>query len=157
MMDINIVKMTKEYAQQISHWKYDGPYAFYNHSDSNIEGFMDDTHFACTHISGELVGYFCYGNDARIPTIEENVYDDNFLDIGLGLRPDLCGKGHGLAFFLKGIDYAQLRYNTKNLRLAVATFNERAIKLYSRAGFYVEREVTNLRFNNKFVIMKYEG
>ena len=155
-MDVNIVKMTEEYAQQISRWKYDGIYSFYDHDGGDITGYMDGTHFACTNMDGELVGYFCYGNDARIPTVEDNVYDDNFLDVGLGLRPDLCGKGHGLLFFLKGIDYAHKRYKTKNFRLAVAVFNERAIKMYAKAGFYKDREVTNSFFNNKFIIMKCE-
>jgi len=145
--------MTTEYAQQISRWKYDGIYSFYDHDESNIAGYMDDAYFACIDDNGELIGYFCYGNDAQIPTIEEDVYDDNSLDIGLGLRPDLCGKGHGSAFMLKGMDYAQELYNTKNFRLSVAAFNERAVKLYTKAGFYIDREVTNSYSKNKFVIM----
>jgi len=148
--------MTNEFAQQISQWKYDGVYSFYDSDESDIAGLLDGTHYACTNADGELVGYFCYGNGARIPTLEENVYDDCFLDIGLGLRPDLCGKGYGLAFFLKGIDHAQTRYNTKNIRLSVAAFNARAIKLYSKAGFYVECEVTHKFSNNKFLIMIYD-
>jgi len=145
--------MTTEYAQQISRWKYVGIYSLYNHDEGNIAGYMDDAHFACVDVNNELIGYFCYGNDAQIPTIEENVYDDNFLDIGLGLRPDLCGKGHGLTFLLKGMDYAKMLYNTTNLRLTVATFNERAMKLYTKAGFHIDREVTNSYSKNKFVIM----
>jgi len=155
-MHINIVEMTEEYAKKISRWKYKGIYSFYDHNDSNIAGYMDGTHFACVNVDRDLIGYFCYGSDARIPTVEENTYDDDFLDIGLGLRPDICGKGHGLSFFLKGINYAQMRYSTKNFRLSVAVFNERAIKLYTNAGFYVEQEVTNSYFQNKFLIMKCE-
>ena len=155
-MDIYIKKMTKEYALQISQWKYDGIYSMYDSDESDIVGLMDGTHFACTNAIGELIGYFCYGNGARIPTLEENIYDDKYLDIGLGLRPDLCGKGHGLAFFLKGIDHAQKHFYTQNFRLSVAAFNERAIKLYSNAGFYVEREVTHKLSNNKFLIMIYD-
>jgi len=153
-MDISIIEMTKEYAQQISSWKYDGIYSFYDHNDSNINGYMDGTHFACVNNGGDLIGYFCYGNDARIPTLEDNVYDEDFLDVGLGLRPDLCGKGYGLPFFLEGLNYGQMRYKTKNFRLSVAVFNERAIKLYTNAGFYIKQEVTNSYFKNKFFIMK---
>ena len=88
---INIFSMTTEYARLISLWKYEDEYSFYDHNEKNIIGYMDGTHYACTNDDGELIGYFCFGKDARIPTIEENVYDDNFLDIGLGLKPNLCG------------------------------------------------------------------
>ncbi len=149
-----ITAMTKEYARTIFRWKYDDIYSFYDHKEGNINGYMDGTHFACTNADGELVGYFCFGEDARIPTIEENVYDNGFLDIGLGLRPDLCGKKYGALFLNDGMDYAQNMLNAEKFRLSVATFNERAIKVYKKAGFYVELEVTNSYFKNKFFIMK---
>ena len=151
---VSISAMTTEYALLISRWKYDGVYSFYDHNERNVEGYMDGTHFACTDKDGEIIGYFCFGEDARIPTIEENVYDDGFLDVGLGLRPDLCGKKYGSSFLDKGLEYAQQKYGTKQFRLSVAVFNERAIKVYAKADFYVEREVTNSYFMNKFIIMK---
>ena len=149
-----IVAMTTEHARAISLWKYDGIYSFYDHSESNVEGYMDGTHFVCTNESGDLIGYFCFGEDARIPTIEENVYNDGFLDVGLGLRPDLCGKKLGASFLKMGLDYAQKTFNTKWFRLSVAAFNERDVKVYAKVGFYIEREVTNSYFKNKFIIMK---
>jgi len=152
--EMNIAVMTKKYAHSISLWKYDGIYSFYNHNEENVSGYMDGTHFACTDAAGKLIGYFCFGEDARIPTMEENVYDDGFLDVGLGLKPDLCGKHYGLSFLNHGLDYVQKAFHTKCFRLSVAAFNERAIKVYERAGFSVEREVTNSYFHNKFLIMK---
>ena len=149
---IDISAMTIEYARSISLWKYEGEFSFYDHNERNMEGYMDGTHYACTD-DGELIGYFCFGKDARIPTVETNVYDDDYLDIGLGLRPDLCGKGYGLPFFKIGLDYAKGHFQTKKFRLSVAAFNERAIKVYAKAGFEVEREVTNSYFKNKFIIM----
>ncbi|MCL2362617.1 MAG: GNAT family N-acetyltransferase [Defluviitaleaceae bacterium] len=149
----NIVPMTKEYARLISLWKYEGKYSFYNQSEGNIEGYMDGTHFSYTNEDGKLIGYFCFGKEARIPTVEEDIYDDDFLDIGLGLRPDMCGRQIGLAFFNDGLDYAQRVFNTKKFRLSVAVFNERAIKVYIKAGFCVTQEVTNSYFKNKFFIM----
>ena len=151
---VTITAMTREYAHIISLWKYDGIYSFYDHSEENVNKYMDGTYFVCTNKIGELVGYFCFGANARIPTIENNVYSEDFLDIGLGLRPDLCSKGYGLAFLNDGLDYAQKLYSTTQFRLSVAIFNERAINVYKRAGFYVEREVTNSHFKNKFIIMK---
>lgn len=151
----NIIPMTEEHARAISTWKYEGIYSFYDHNGDAIDGYMDGTHFACINASDELIGYFCFGADARIPTIETNVYDKGFLDIGLGLKPDLCGKSNGFAFLNHGLDYAQKCYATTHFRLSVAIFNERAIRLYKKVGFVEEREVTNSHFKNKFLIMTF--
>ena len=151
-----ITPMTKPHAQSISLWKYDGEYSFYDQSEEGIEELMDGTHYACTQDDDELVGYFCFGKGAQIPTIEENVYDNIYTDIGLGLRPDLTGKGMGLTFFKAGLDYAENNLGIQYLRLSVATFNERAIKLYKNAGFIADCEVTNSYYNNKFLVMKKE-
>ena len=147
--------MTEEYARIISGWKYGGIYSIYDESEENIDDFMNGSHFAYVDADQELIGYFCFGEDARISTVEQNVYDDDFIDIGLGLAPDLCGGGLGLAVFNKGLQHARDLYDANNFRLTVATFNERAIKVYERAGFCVEREVTHSSLNNKFFVMKY--
>ena len=152
---IKFAAMTEEYARLISCWKYEGEYAFYDHSEGDITGYMDGTHYACIDADGELIGYFCFGKDAQIPTVEEYVYDDEFLDVGLGLRPDVCGKGFGLFFLNEGLDFAKQAFGTKQFRLSVAVFNERAIKVYQKAGFCVEREVINSYSMKKFLVMKY--
>jgi len=150
----NIIEMTRIYSSQISKWKYDDIYSFYDHNEETVEAYLDGTHYACTDTDGELVGYYCFGKDARIPTIEDNVYDDDYLDFGLGLKPDLCGKNYGLSFVMEGLTFAENNFNVKCFRLSVAVFNERAIKVYKKADFQVEREVTNSYFVTKFLIMK---
>ena len=147
-----IAAMTDAHARMISRWKYDGEYSFYDHSEANIDEYMDGTHYACTK-DGELIGYFCFGGEAQVPTVEENAYGEGFLDVGLGLRPDLCGQRLGHAFVSFGLEYARGRFDTKRFRLSVAAFNERAIRVYQRAGFVVAREVTNSYFMNQFLIM----
>ena len=152
--ELQITAMTTEFARQISSWKYEGIYSMYDHNEEDIKNLMDGTHYACTDASGGLVGYFCYGAQAQIPTVEANIYDVNFLDIGLGLAPKLCGQNLGLPFLYKGLEYAHSNFEATNFRLSVAKQNERAIKVYKRAGFKTSQDVTHAKTNDKFVVMK---
>ena len=38
----------------------------------------------------QLIGFCCFGPDARVTGF---AYDEDSLDIGAGLRPDLTGRG----------------------------------------------------------------
>ena len=65
---------------------------------------------------------------------------DGALDFGLGLRPDLTGRGLGSEFVAAGLAFMQSRFPSQAIQLRVAAFNQRAIKVYQRAGFVeVER------------------
>lgn len=57
------------------------------------------------------------------------------VEIDLGLRPDLTGKGAGATFHKAGLAFAQSQYNPSEIILAVAAFNERTIHLYRKIGF----------------------
>jgi hypothetical protein len=54
---------------------------------------------------GDLAGYFCFGEDARVPAGRRlGVYErESALDVGLGMRPDLAGRGLGAGFVLAGL------------------------------------------------------
>jgi len=143
-----------EYAHTMSLWEYEGIYSFYDHNENNINEYMDGTYFTCTDVTGKLIGYYCFGENARIPTQENYIFDNDYLDIGLGMKPDMCGKKNGLSFFQNGLNFAQEFYSKTQFRLSVAAFNKRAIKVYLKTGFYIECEVTNSYYNNKFFVMK---
>lgn len=72
----------------------------------------------------ELVGFFYYEEDGRA------------VEIGLGLRPDLTGRGLGRAFLEAGLAFARDKYRPTIFRLSVAAFNRRAIRVYERVGFH---------------------
>lgn len=121
--------------------------------DEEPEYILDGQEYACLDESGQLIGSFNFGATARIPTLEDGSFDEDKLDIGLGMRPDLCGKGYGTDYVRIGIRLAGEIYGRTDLRLSVAAFNERAIKVYERAGFRKVKEVTNAYFMNRFYIM----
>ena len=74
--------------------------------------------------NGTLIGFFtvCKINNGTV-------------DIGLGMRPNITGNGFGLQFVNAGLAFSKEKYGCKYITLSVATFNERAIKVYKRAGF----------------------
>jgi len=55
--------------------------------------------------------------------------------VGIGLRPDLCGRGLGERFLDAQLAYARERWRPHTFRLYVTAWNTRAIRLYERLGF----------------------
>ena len=113
--------MTQRDFDELATWRYEPPYDFY---DGDVEPVLNpERFFAVRDDDGALIGFFYY---------EEK---PDALDYGLGLRPDLTGRGFGLQFFRAGLAFGRERYKPPFVRLFVAAFNERAIKVYERAGF----------------------
>ncbi len=153
-MRFNVVPMLQKHAEQIVQWSYGGDYAFYDWPpypedvaellDADIrrsEGFQ-----SVLDEGGELVGYFNY------------LFGDGVVEIGLGLRPDLTGSGHGESFLEAGLDYAIGKFDPSCIMLNVAAFNQRAIKVYERAGFQTVRtyERQSNRGTHEFAEMRLE-
>ncbi len=131
--------LTKEEAMEINTWTYEEPYSLYSFSGEKevIEELLDGTYYGCCDDQGDLIGYFCFGANAQVPGGRDaNLYGgEDVIDIGLGMKPALTGKGIGKEFFQVGIGFATKEFNAKMFRLSVATFNTRAITLYKNIGF----------------------
>ncbi len=154
----HIEPMASRYANEISGWTYPGEYAIYSFQPSSdtFNELMNGEYFAYVDEQKDLIGYFCYGKSAQIPTIEDNVYTMGPLDIGLGLKPELCGKGLGAAFMESGMEYARKSYGAASFRLTVACFNTRAVNLYRKLGFEILEEVTHKNSRARFYIMNWD-
>jgi ribosomal-protein-alanine N-acetyltransferase len=126
-------------ARAISRWRYGGPYSIYDGDPTSVDALLEPrlSYHSVYDESGGLVGYFCFGEDARVAAGRRlGVYEvESAIDIGLGMRPDLTGQGLGEAFLLAGLRFARETYAPQAFRLTVATFNRRAIRVYERAGF----------------------
>jgi RimJ/RimL family protein N-acetyltransferase len=121
-------------------WRYPPPYEIYSLQPEDVDELLDPVMGYVAVVDdddqGALAGFFCFGSSARVPGGERTeLYADEACDIGLGLRPDLTGRGYGAAFVNAGIDYAIAHNRPVALRLSVAAFNQRAIHVYERAGF----------------------
>ncbi len=125
-----IAQMGQSEAKEIADcWKYDGAYAFYDMTadPEDYEEIMRPDLRGGRYFSvfddDALIGFFCVereGTDAAL---------------GLGLRPDLTGRGYGRAFLEDILRFMEEHGSFKRIRLDVASFNQRAIKVYERAGF----------------------
>ncbi len=139
LMSIVFRPITLEEANEVYRWSYKGEYAIYSFSgeEDELAELMDGTFFAANDSEGRLLGYICHGQTAQVPGgFTKGIYDEQgYVDIGLGLRPELTGKGLGLSFIMQGLHYFAELLHADRFRLVVTTFNERAIKVYERAGF----------------------
>ena len=120
-MKLTIRLASAETFAEMATWRYERPYDFY---DGDVDPVLNPERFyEALDEDGSLVGnyYFEQKGDA--------------LEIGLGLRPDLTGRGLGLEFLLAGIEFGRRRFGLSRVILNVAAFNERAIKVYERARF----------------------
>jgi [ribosomal protein S18]-alanine N-acetyltransferase len=122
--------MSEEEAREIAAWRYEAPYDFYDtvNDRDDLAELLDPqrregAYFSAFDGRSVLVGFFQLEKKGRS------------VEVGLGLRPDLTGKGRGLEFLLAGLEFARRRFEPDDFRLTVATFNERAIRVYERAGF----------------------
>ena len=136
--------MTEVDARAIMTWRYEEPYALYSLDDSpeTVAELLnaDSPSFAARDETGELVGFFCFGTLAGIeshPTPALYGPGRRILTVGLGLRPERTGlrAGYGLAFVNAGLELARGRFAPEAFRMYVLTFNERALRVYGRAGF----------------------
>lgn len=152
-----IIEMTAQHASTICNWKYQAPYALYSMdgSDDCICEFTSGSYYAAVDESQDLIGYLCSGQSARVPGgYACGIYeDDHYLDIGLGLKPEYTGKGKGLEFVLQGLEFFRRQHQVQSFRLVVATFNERAIKVYERAGFVKGICFTSMVFQQEIQFM----
>ena len=130
MSDYFFKLMTDEDAREISHWHYEPPYDFYDATSDqdDLQELLDserrgDAYFSVFDESGAIVGFFQFEREGKT------------VDVGLGMRPNLTGKGLGTEFLLAGLEFARERFSPEGFTLSVTTFNERAIRVYERAGF----------------------
>jgi RimJ/RimL family protein N-acetyltransferase len=122
-VEIRIAPASTETQEELASWRYPPPYDFY---DGDVDPVLNPERFyAARDEADELIGFYYF--EPKPPD----------MDYGLGLRPDLAGRGLGLEFFRAGLAFARDEYGPSRVFLHVAAFNERALRVYERAGFRV--------------------
>lgn len=140
----------------ICQWKYPRPYDVYNYMTFE-EAVISDSPLLKAENKDN---YLCFWKDETL-TAYINIYKkDDRVFLGIGVAPDLCGKGLGKAYLKQGIEKAKILYPDSELWVQVRSWNIRAIKCYESCGFKEKyKETEEDRFFNKaeFVFMGLEG
>ncbi len=112
----------RQEAKEIAAWRYEGPYALYDGDPEGFETLLEREYrvHAARDERGELVGFCSFGEDARVPGYE---YADDALDVGLGMPPDLVGRGAGHRLHARGA-----RVRRKHLLTALAPGDDRGLQ-----------------------------
>src|SRR4051794_10072638 len=121
--------MDESEARAVADWHYDPPYTFY---DWAADG--DDLALLLGKKSREGRFFSALDDEELVGFFEFQQQGDTVV-VGLGLKPDLTGRGFGEEYVEEGLAFARERFGPKEFRLAVAAFNARAIRVYERAGF----------------------
>lgn len=134
-------------------WKYPPPYDFYDITadPDDYEEFVTPAlwpdFFLQVRRGGQLFGFLSGDVSEKGGVVE----------IGLGMRPDLTGRGLGVMFMRSNLDWIQQARPGMDIRLSIASFNRRGIKVYRRSGFRVVRNFVQTTNGGEydFVEMRY--
>lgn len=134
--NMHLQSLSEAMAREICTWRYEGVYSVYNLSDWEVvvsncwelsSEIAREEYFVAIYSENELIGF------GRIQDFEGKV------SLGIGLKPDLCGKGYGNLAMSLIIEEAKSRYPGDEIGLEVRTFNKRAKKCYEKLGFVTQR------------------
>lgn len=140
-MQYKVVPMNRIYAKEIISWRYEGDLAIYNLDDNEetLTEILTKDYYGVIDGKENLIGFFCTGDAAIVPYGKQfNVYDDtNFLDIKIGIKPELIGKRKGFPFVKFCLDFLKKNDKVRQFRLTVGDFNKKAISVYHEVGFII--------------------
>jgi [ribosomal protein S18]-alanine N-acetyltransferase len=148
--------LAEKSAQAILQWHYPPPYDFYNLTASESENSLfylldpSNAFYGLFDAEEHLLAFCSFGLDGQVSGGD---YRLPALDIGLGLRPDLTGQGHGSEYVKAVIDFAQQTFRPTQLRVTIAEFNARALRVWEKAGFRRVQVFQGGLANTSFVIL----
>lgn len=136
-MKFRIQPISQQYAQNITSWQYEDAYSMYNLSDLALQVLRDpdNRYYAVLDEFGQLSGYCCFGREARVPGGEYPETRQLVLDVGVGLHPEMVGRGSGHAFVDAILSFAKEEFNPESFRVSIAKFNKRSLKTFQKHGF----------------------
>jgi [ribosomal protein S18]-alanine N-acetyltransferase len=133
--------LTEADALEMIGWHYDAPYAAYDPPPGALRSLIDPSNrfFAVDADACRLVGFCCFGEHAKIPGCGCDADEPGVIDVGVGLRPEMTGRGLGRAFVAAIVHFAAERFTPTWLRASIAQSNGRSIRVFEGSGFDLVR------------------
>jgi enoyl-CoA hydratase/carnithine racemase/GNAT superfamily N-acetyltransferase len=92
----------------------------------------DEGYWAVVDSNDKLLGYCCLGEAARVAGAPD---EPTVLDIAIGIRPDLSGRGWGTELGRAAVEYARSVALGRLIRTTVPDWNEPGIHVAEQSGF----------------------
>ena len=109
----------------------------YSHSPKVIPLLLNSIkrYFSVRDETGQLIGYCCFGDEAKVAGGEYSEGEPEIVDVGIGMNPGLVGRGFGRAFVAAILGFATNQYHPERFRVSIAEFNKRSQKTFQNLGF----------------------
>lgn len=139
-MTMTVAPITRGEAEAIASWRYNPPYDIYNLDRGAIPVLLDpgNRYYSIGDDTSRLIGYCCFGAEARVPGGDYVLREPEVLDVGVGLAPKWVGHGMGTAFVGAILEFARASFSPQKFRVSVASFNQRSQRTFKKLGF-IER------------------
>jgi RimJ/RimL family protein N-acetyltransferase len=136
-MNFILQPVSEQDARDIASWQYQPPYSMYDLSAKDIPDLLTsrNRYFSVRDESEQLVGYCCFGNEAKVPGGDYTAGEPEVIDVGIGMNPGLIGKGLGEIFVSAIIGFATEEFSPRTFRVSIAAFNKRSQKTFLNLGF----------------------
>lgn len=160
-MKLRFRPLNEQEARTILGWQYEPPYDVYNMGDGHddpellaaaLDYFLNPAlafHSIMSEETGTLVAFCSFGLDAQVSGGD---YNEPALDIGLGVRPDLTGRGLGASFVQAVVAFACHTFQPPRLRVTIASFNQRAQCVWEKNGFSASSTFVSMMTGMPFII-----
>ncbi|QAY67376.1 GNAT family N-acetyltransferase [Paenibacillus protaetiae] len=132
---LTVVPMDAAHARHVCSWRYESPYNLYgwpaweqmerDEFEFGSAAIRESQYVSIVTDKQELAGFGQLFPMAGVTRL------------GMGLRPDFCGQGLGAQLALLLAHEALKRKPDHEVDLEVLTWNERAIRAYTKAGFLI--------------------
>ena len=147
---MQVAPLRREHALDICTWRYVPPYNCYDMTNADPDWLVQpESGFHALMAGDQLIGFRSFGPDGQVPGWD---YDDQALDTGGGLRPQLVGQGLGRHAISAGLAFGRAQFAPPAFRVTVASFNVRALRTVEALGFQRVGRFNAARDRRSFVV-----
>jgi len=158
-MKFTIQPISQNDANAITSWQYESPYSIYNLSQKDIPVLLNpnNRYFSIQDESDQLVGYCCFGEEAKVPGGEYTDNEPHVVDVGIGMQPGMIGRGLGKAFIAAILKFATEEFYPRRFRVSIAKFNKRSQRTFLKLGFIETNSFNRDGDGMKFIQLEREA